>query len=196
MTTTPVTDNAQRFSGLARKLVIDGLLSEEQARQAHDEAIKKHTSIVAQLVESKTLDAYTIAETGAKEFGVPLFDITTIDMDVLAAKSVEEKLIRKHHALPLFKSGNRLYVAVAAPTNMQALDEIKSQSATRATWRSTTLPSSASSTRYCSTPSTAAPPISISNPTKRIIACASGKTVCCVKSRVHRSGLLTNYPRA
>src|SRR3569623_2037501 len=128
MTTTPVTDNAQRFSGLARKLVIDGLLSEEQARHAHDEAIKKHTSIVAQLVESKTLDAYTIAETGAKEFGVPLFDITTIDMDVLAAKSVEEKLIRKHHALPLFKRGNRLYVAVADPTNMHALDENKFQS--------------------------------------------------------------------
>ena len=128
MATAPVMDNAQRFSGLARKLLTDGLLSDEQARQAHDDALKKKISFVAQLVESKTLDAYTIAETGAKEFGVPLFDITTIDMDVLAAKSVEEKLIRKHHALPLFKRGNRLYVAVADPTNMQALDEIKFQS--------------------------------------------------------------------
>src|SRR3569833_798777 len=128
MATAPVMDNTQRFSGLARRLVMDGLLSDEQARQAHDDAVKKKSSFVAQLVESKTLDAYTIAETGAKEFGVPLFDITTIDMDVLAAKSVEEKLIRKHNALPLFKRGNRLYVAVADPTNMQALDEIKIQS--------------------------------------------------------------------
>src|SRR3569833_4107783 len=128
MATAPVMDNTQRFSGLARRLVMDGLLSDEQARQAHDDALKKKSSFVAQLVESKTLDAYTIAETGAKEFGVPLFDITTIDMDVLAAKSVEEKLIRKHHALPLFKRGNRLYVAVADPTNMHALDEIKFQS--------------------------------------------------------------------
>src|SRR3569833_3248712 len=117
-----------RPSGLARKLVADGLLSDEQARQAHDDALKKKISFVAQLVESKTLDAYTIAETGAREFGVPLFDITTIDMDVLAVLLVEEKLIRKHHALPLFKRGNRLYVAVADPTNMQALDEIKFQS--------------------------------------------------------------------
>src|SRR3569623_1481531 len=120
--------DASRFSGLARKQIADGLLNEEQARQTHDEAAKKKVSFVAQRVESKTLYAYTIAETGAWEFGVPLFDITTIDMDVLAAKSVEEKLIRKHHALPLFKRGNRRYVAVADPTNMQAQDEIKFQS--------------------------------------------------------------------
>src|SRR3569623_3360441 len=119
--TTPATD-VHRLSGLARKQIADGLLSEEQARQTKEEALKNKVSFVAQLVDSKTLDAYTIAETGAREFGVPLFDITTIDMDVLAAKSVEEKLLRKHHALPLFRRGNRLFVAVADPTNMQALD--------------------------------------------------------------------------
>ncbi|MEJ2508891.1 MAG: type IV-A pilus assembly ATPase PilB, partial [Gammaproteobacteria bacterium] len=40
-------------------------------------------------------------------------------------KLVEEKLIRKHHALPLFKRGNRLFVGVSDPTNLQGLDEIK-----------------------------------------------------------------------
>lgn len=38
---------------------------------------------------------------------------------------VDEKLVRKHHALPLYKRGNRLFVAVSDPTNLQALDEIK-----------------------------------------------------------------------
>src|SRR3569833_3347486 len=115
MATAPVMDNAQRFSGLARKLLTDGLLSDEQARQAHDDALKKKISFVAQLVESKTLDAYTIAETGAKEFGVPLFDIPTIDLYVLAALSVKKKQNHKHHAQPPFNRGNRLYVAVADP---------------------------------------------------------------------------------
>ncbi len=127
MASATATDTVLRFSGLARKLVADGLLSDDQARQAYDEAAKKKISFVAQLVDSKTLDAYSIAETGAAEFGVPLFDITTIDMDALAVKAVEEKLVRKHHVLPLFKRGNRLYVAVADPTNLQALDEIKFQ---------------------------------------------------------------------
>lgn len=38
---------------------------------------------------------------------------------------VDNKLISKHHALPLFKRGNRLFVATADPTNLHALDEIK-----------------------------------------------------------------------
>src|SRR3569623_734110 len=125
--TTPATD-VQRLSGLARKQIAEGLLSEEQARQTNEEALKNKVSFVAQLVDSKTLDAYTIAETGAREFGIPLFDITTIDPEALAAKAVEEKLVRKHQALPLFRRGNRLFVAVSDPTNIQALDEIKFQS--------------------------------------------------------------------
>lgn len=38
-----------------------------------------------------------------------------------------EKLIRQHNALPLFKRGNRLFVAVSDPTNLAGLDEIKFQ---------------------------------------------------------------------
>ena len=38
---------------------------------------------------------------------------------------VDEKLIRKHHVLPIYKRGNRLFMAVSDPTNLQALDEIK-----------------------------------------------------------------------
>lgn len=71
------------------------------------------------------LDSLNIANAASQEFGVPLFDIGTMDMEVAATALVEEKLIRQHHALPLFKRGNRLYVAVSDPTNLQALDEIK-----------------------------------------------------------------------
>jgi len=38
---------------------------------------------------------------------------------------VEAQLIVKHHALPLYKRGTRLFIAVSDPTNLQALDEIK-----------------------------------------------------------------------
>src|SRR3569832_2743249 len=122
------TDSSSRFSGLARKLIADGLLSEEQARQANEEALKNKVSFVAQLVDSKTLAAYTIAETGARDIGIPLFDITTIEPEALAAKAVEEKLVRKHQAQPLFRRGNSLFVAVSDPTNIQDHDEIKIKS--------------------------------------------------------------------
>jgi len=120
-------DSAPTLSGLARKLVSRGLLSPQQAQQALDEAAAKNISFVAKLVADQWMDPYAIAETGAYEFGVPLFDITAVDMDMLATGLVDEKLVRKHQVLPLFKRGTHLYVAVADPSHLQALDEIKFQ---------------------------------------------------------------------
>ena len=113
------------LSGLARRLVNDGSLSETDAALAHDQALKNKIPFVTHLVQKKLLDSLTIANAASHEFGVPLFDISTMDMEVADTKLVDEKLVRQHHALPLFKRGNRLYVAVSDPTNLQGLDEIK-----------------------------------------------------------------------
>jgi len=120
------TTNPQiNLSGLARRLVNDGSLSETDAALAHDQALKNKIPFVTHLVKNKLLDSLTIANAASQEFGVPLFDINTMDMEVADTKLVDEKLVRQHHALPLFKRGNRLYVAVSDPTNLQGLDEIK-----------------------------------------------------------------------
>jgi len=120
------TSNPQiNLSGLARRLVNDGSLSETDAALAHDQALKNKIPFVTHLVQKKILDSLTIANAASQEFGVPLFDISTMDMEAADTKLVDEKLVRQHHALPLFKRGNRLYVAVSDPTNLQGLDEIK-----------------------------------------------------------------------
>ncbi len=80
---------------------------------------------VSFLVEKKILKASEIAASASHEFGVPLFDLESIDLEVLPTSLVEEKLIRKHHAMPLYKRGNRLFLGVSDPTNHQGLDEIK-----------------------------------------------------------------------
>ena len=113
------------LNGLARKLVNDGLLSDIDAQKAQEQANKKKIPLVSYLVENKLVDDKGIATAGSVEFGIPLFDISSIELEADITKLVDEKLVRKHHALPLFKRGNRLFVAVSDPTNLQALDEIK-----------------------------------------------------------------------
>ncbi len=54
----------------------------------------------------------------AHEFGIPLFDIGAMDLEQAPVKQVDERLICCHHALPLYRRGNRLYVAIANPTNL------------------------------------------------------------------------------
>jgi type IV pilus assembly protein PilB len=115
------------LSGLAKSLVKEGLLSESDAQNHFEEALKKNVPFVSYLVGNKLLDSRTIATTASKEFGVPLFDLTAIMLEMMPLKAVSEKLIRKHHVLPIFQRGNRLFLAVSDPTNFQAFDEIKFQ---------------------------------------------------------------------
>ncbi len=117
--------NSPALSGLALRLVNDGLMSNEAAQTAFAEAVKEKIPLVRHLVGKKLLGAKEIANSAANEFGVPLFDLDAMDMELAATALVNEKLIRKHNALPLIKRGNRLYVAVSDPTNILALDEFK-----------------------------------------------------------------------
>ena len=114
-----------RLSGLARRLVMDGLLDEKEASKAHEMSLKKRTHFVTYLVTNKILNSRDIAWSGSQEFGVPLFDLKAMDMEVAPLKMVSEKLIQQHNALPLIKRGNRLYIAVSDPTNLSAIDEFK-----------------------------------------------------------------------
>ncbi|PLW82951.1 type IV-A pilus assembly ATPase PilB [Kineobactrum sediminis] len=114
-----------QLSGLAGRLVVEGLLSAEQAREAQRDAIFDRIPLVKHLVEKLNLNSQRIAEVASLEFGVPLFDINAFNMSALPVGLVDVNLISKHHALPLFRRGNRLFIGVSDPTNLAALDEIK-----------------------------------------------------------------------
>ncbi|MBE9532494.1 MAG: type IV-A pilus assembly ATPase PilB, partial [Proteobacteria bacterium] len=117
--------STNRLRGLARRLVSDNLLSEQDANAAQQAAKEADLAFVTHLVNNKILSSKDIASAASQEFGVPLFDIDSMDMALSATDLIEEKLIRQHNALPLYKRGKRLYVAVSDPTNLQALDEFQ-----------------------------------------------------------------------
>ena len=118
-------DSSVQLSGLARRLVHDELLEQEQAIEAYQYAQQNKIPFVTHLVQSGLASSKAIALSAADEFGTPLLDLSVFDMDLMPKDIVDAKLIRNHHALPLFKRGKRLHVAVSDPTNLQALDEIK-----------------------------------------------------------------------
>ena len=107
------------------RLVRDGLMPAGEAERMQSEANTQKVPLISHLVSSKKLNSTALAKLASEEFGVPLFDVTALDIDSGLIKLVNEKILRKHNALPLYKRGNKLYVAVADPTNLQGLDEIK-----------------------------------------------------------------------
>ena len=117
--------NEIQFGGLSKCLVQEGLVSVEDIKKYNQEALDKKIPLISHLVKEQVVDSMTIASIASIEFGVPFFDLDAIDTQSLPVNLVSEKLIRQHHTLPIFKRGNKLYLAVSDPTNFQALDEIK-----------------------------------------------------------------------
>ena len=113
------------LSGLARCLIQDGLISEQQATVALEESIKQKTPFVTHLVQNNILSGHDIAVSASRGFGVPIFDLDVIDLELVPKEIVAEKLIRTHRTLPIYKRGNRLFLAISDPTNHQGLDEIR-----------------------------------------------------------------------
>jgi len=116
-----------RLQGLSRKLVNDGLIDEEKAIEAIKGAREGKITFTQYLVNNKILSAKKIAMEASAEFGIPVFDLNALDIEAVPKDLVDDKLIEKHHALPLYKRGNRLYIGISDPTNLAAIDDIKFQ---------------------------------------------------------------------
>jgi len=116
-----------KLTGLPRKLVNDGLLEEEKAITALQGSKEDKTTFTQYLVSKNILSARKIAMEASKEFGLPVFDLDALDFETVPKDLVDERLIQKHHAVPLYKRGNRLYIGITDPTNLIAIDEIKFQ---------------------------------------------------------------------
>ena len=126
-----VTASQTNLAGLPRRLVQDGLISEEQLLEATDAAKQEKLALVAYLVNEDLADARSIAVAASHEFGVPLLDLDAVDIDLEVVRAVDQKLINKHRVLPLVKRGQRLFLGISDPTNLQAIDDIKFQTSLR-----------------------------------------------------------------
>jgi type IV pilus assembly protein PilB len=119
------TSNLIGITGIARRLVLDGALEEGAAREALDAATRERKPIAIYLREQKLVTPSQLAAANSIEFGMPLFDPSVMDASQSAIRLVKDELLQKHHVLPLFKRGGRLFVGVSDPTNTAALDEVK-----------------------------------------------------------------------
>ncbi|MGH8031220.1 MAG: type IV-A pilus assembly ATPase PilB [Luteimonas sp.] len=124
MNAVPAT-NLVGITGIARRLVLDGVLDEPTAREALDKATRERKQISAYLRDNRLVSAAQMAAANSIEFGMPILDPSTMDGAMSAIKLVKDELLHKHLVLPLYKRGNKLFVGIADPTNTHALDEIK-----------------------------------------------------------------------
>ncbi len=113
------------LKGLSRYLVNAGLLTEQAAKDAIEKAEKERQHLISYLVNKGMLSPKKIADLAHQEFGLPLLDLSAFDPDAFPLSVVEGDLLERYHALPLYKRGNRLFLAVSDPTNQEAIKQIQ-----------------------------------------------------------------------
>ncbi|WP_433768958.1 type IV-A pilus assembly ATPase PilB [Pseudomonas putida] len=113
------------LSGLAKQLVLAELLTDKSAQQASQQAQRNRISLVSYLVQNKLVKSRQVAEIASEHFGMALMDLNHLDKETQPKGLVSEKLVRQHHALPLWRRGNKLFVGISDPTNHQAINDIQ-----------------------------------------------------------------------
>lgn len=113
-----------KYGGLAQQLISEGVVSEANMKTAQTESQQQQVGLVSYLVDNKLADAYHLAQMLSQAFGDPLFDLDALNLDFIPKDLVDEKIVRKFNALPLFKRGQRLFVALSDPTRVDTIDAI------------------------------------------------------------------------
>ncbi len=115
----------RNLSGLARALAQHGVMPESEAESLQNQAQSAGVTFVEQVLTSKRLSASQVAVFGARAFGVPLLDLSAFDFDQFPKELFDAKMSQTRRVLPLAKRGNRLFVAVSDPANLQAIEEVR-----------------------------------------------------------------------
>jgi type IV pilus assembly protein PilB len=115
------------LSGLARALVQQERLREAEAEAIAASAKAETGGFVGQLIAAGRMTSRDIAVFAAETFGYPLLDLDAFGEENIARDAIDRRVIQNHNVLALLRRGNRLAVALADPTNLRALDEIRFQ---------------------------------------------------------------------
>ncbi|MGB2833779.1 MAG: type IV-A pilus assembly ATPase PilB [Methylotenera sp.] len=116
-----------KLSGLARTLIQEKLLSEDEASAIQAKANAANTPFISHLILSKKLSASAIAASSAKAFGFPYFNLDAFNVDYLPTKKIDPQLMLSHRVMALQVRNNVLFVAISDPTNLHALDSVQFQ---------------------------------------------------------------------
>jgi len=120
--------NEKAFSTpLLRTLVSQGMLSEEQLREAVANRDDGPFGVLLAVLRLVNLGEKQVAEFAAEQFAVPALDLDAVDSGKLPLDLIDRDLAIKHGVLPLSRRKGKTVVAVADPSQVELLDALRFQ---------------------------------------------------------------------
>ncbi len=110
---------------LGELLVREKLISLQQLRQAQEEQKKTGGNLGYALAKLGYISDGEITNFLSAQYRVPAVNLDEYEFDPATLKLVSKEVCEKHKCIPISRSGNALIVAMADPTNLHAIDDIK-----------------------------------------------------------------------
>lgn len=108
-------------------LVKKGILKQEDIDYAKEVAVDRGISFKNALLQENMIDESQYLSAQAEEYGVEFVDLSTYPINQEACKYLSEKMVRKHHLIPIDinLSNKSLIVAMENPFDILAIDDAK-----------------------------------------------------------------------
>lgn len=109
---------------LGESLVEEGLITEEQLRQAELDARTDRAPLRRILTKRGLISEEDLAVFLSQQFNLPVVDLASYLVDSEIIDLIPEDLARKHLLIPVLRIGNNLTVAMVDPSDVVAIDEL------------------------------------------------------------------------
>jgi type IV pilus assembly protein PilB len=112
-------------SRIGELLVREKMLSLQQLQQAQDEAKRTGKRLGATLARLGYVNDQALTQFVAKQYSLPSINLAEIEIDAAVLKLIPRETCEKHQVIPVRRNGPTLIVAMADPSNIYAIDELK-----------------------------------------------------------------------
>lgn len=112
-------------SNLLRRLTQANLVDAGLCTRLAAEKNHQYNSLADFLVSERLITAKALAEAAASMTMHSMLDLDFYDVESVPEQERNEKLIRKHHVLPIGKKHRTLFLAVVDPTDMQPVEDFE-----------------------------------------------------------------------
>lgn len=110
---------------IAELLVRGGIVSRDQLIQAQEKERDNGSSVIRELVRLGFTTEDTLTEFLAKQFNIEKVDLNPAEIEDSVFNLVPPQLVQKHQLVPVKLLGSTLTVAMADPTDLVAINEVK-----------------------------------------------------------------------
>ena len=115
----------QKTKQLGELLLEEGLITDEQMTDAVEEQRRTGLSLGRVLISKGHVTEANLISLMAKRIGMEFVDLTEVSVDPSAAGLIPENLAKRYKALPIAFDEQKLVVAMSDPSNVFAIDDIR-----------------------------------------------------------------------